>query len=77
MGRQNQKMTNMKPKSKRGGFRPGSGRKPTGRKPFLIRCKPETMTTLKSIAIQAALPTVGSVLDRDYAPQQTNLERTL
>lgn len=60
----------MKPKPNRGGYRPGSGRKPTGRKPFLVRCLPQTMAAIKSIALQERVGTVGAVLDRDYGSRQ-------
>lgn len=51
----------------RGGRRPGSGRKPSGRRPYLIRMKPETMRQLKA---QAAVHymRVGEYLDRVYGP---------
>ena len=44
----------------------GAGRKPTGRKPCLIRLRPETMLRLRS----AARPrTVGEFLDFLYTPK--------
>lgn len=44
----------------RGGYRPGSGRKPSGRKPYLIRMKPKAMKRLKAKA--GKLP-VGEYLE--------------
>lgn len=50
---------------KHGGKRKGAGRKPTGRRPYLVRMKPRTMAVLK----RAAKPkTVGEYLDATYAP---------
>lgn len=52
-------------KSEQGGKRKGAGRKPTGRRPYLVRMKPRTMAVLK----RAAKPkTVGEYLDATYAP---------
>jgi hypothetical protein len=48
-----------------GGCRKNSGRKRSGRKPYLIRMKPKTMAALR----KAAKPkTVGEYLDATYAP---------
>lgn len=48
-----------------GGARKNAGRKPSGRRPYLVRMKPATMQALKS----AAKPkTVGEYLDATYAP---------
>lgn len=50
---------------KHGGKRKGAGRKPTGRRPYLVRMKPRTMAMLK----RAAKPkTVGEYMDATYAP---------
>lgn len=54
-----------KTQMKHGGKRKGAGRKPTGRRPYLVRMKPRTMAALK----RAAKPkTVGEYLDATYAP---------
>ena len=48
-----------------GGCRKRAGRKPSGRKPYLIRMKPKAMAALK----KAAKPkTVGEYLEATYAP---------
>lgn len=48
-----------------GGKRKNAGRKPSGRRAYLVRMKPTTMRSLKS----AAKPkTVGAYLDATYAP---------
>lgn len=50
---------------KHGGKRKGAGRKPSGRRPYLVRMKPATMQAIK----RAAKPkTVGEYLDATYAP---------
>ena len=49
---------------KHGGKRKGSGRKESGRKPYLVRMKPATMDRLKR---DAAGKTVGEYLDYLYA----------
>jgi hypothetical protein len=46
-----------------GGKRPGSGRKPSGRKPYLIRMKPKTMKALKA---KAKAKAVGEWLDDEF-----------
>lgn len=51
-------------KPKHGGKRKGSGRKESGRKPYLVRMKPATMDGLKR---DAAGKTVGEYLDELYA----------
>ncbi len=50
-------------KSNIGGKRKGAGRKPSGRKPFLVRMKPATMRVLKR---EAKPNTVGEYLDGKY-----------
>lgn len=50
---------------KHGGKRKGAGRKPTGRRPYLVRMKPATMRALKATAKPK---TVGEYLDATYAP---------
>ncbi len=50
-----------------GGKRKGAGRKPSGRRPFLVRMKPETYVVLQS---KAKGRPVGEYLDARYAPEQ-------
>ncbi len=50
---------------KHGGKRKWAGRKPTGRRAYLVRVKPKTMRVIR----EAAKPkTVGEYLDATYAP---------
>ncbi len=42
-------------KSKRGGQRKGAGRKPSGGKPFQIRCKPENIGKVRQYIIDDGL----------------------
>ena len=52
----------------RGGKRAGAGRKPAGRKPYLVRMKPATMAALRAKARRLGLKPPGAVLDQDDAP---------
>jgi hypothetical protein len=51
-----------------GGSREGAGRKPTGRKPFLISMLPRTHSNLKRIADSKA-KTIGGLLDQKYGKE--------
>jgi len=53
---------------KHGGKRKGAGRKPTGRRPYLVRVKPKTMRVIRETAKAAGFKTPGELLDADYAP---------
>lgn len=51
-----------------GGKRKGAGRKPSGRRPYLVRMKPATMRAIRAAAKARKLRTPGELLDADYAP---------
>lgn len=51
-----------------GGKRKGAGRKPTGRRAYLVRVKPKTMRVIRETAKAAGFQTPGELLDADYAP---------
>ena len=55
-------------KSKHGGKRKGAGRKPTGRRAYLVRVRPKTMRVIRETAKAAGFQTPGELLDADYAP---------
>ena len=57
--------TNSKKKKQHGGRRKNSGRKESGRKPYLVRMKPATMDNLKR---DAAGKTFGEYLDDLFVP---------
>lgn len=52
----------MKKKRTHGGKRAGAGRKPEGRKAYLVRMKPETHGHLKAVADEAG-SSVGQVIE--------------
>lgn len=54
----------------RGGRRPGAGRKPTGRRPYLLRMTPEARAGLGREADRAGL-TVPEYLDATYGGQSS------
>jgi hypothetical protein len=56
----------MKRKPKRGGRRPGAGMPSHGRKPYLIRMKPETMAVILAKMGERKLKVIGEVLEQDY-----------
>ena len=55
-------------KTGHGGKRKGAGRKPTGRRAYLVRVKPKTMRVIRETAKAAGFKTPGELLDADYAP---------
>lgn len=55
-------------KNTHGGARKGSGRKPTGRKRYEIRMRPETMGEILKIKDSEKMKTVGCVIERTYGP---------
>jgi hypothetical protein len=56
----------MKRKHRRGGARLGTGPKKHGRKPYLIRMKPETMAVILGRMGERGLKVIGEVLEQDY-----------
>jgi hypothetical protein len=53
-------------KRKHGGRRPGAGKPWSGRKPYLIRMKPETMAVILAKMGERKLKVIGEVLEQDY-----------
>jgi hypothetical protein len=54
------------PSANHGGAREGSGRKSLGRKPYLIRMKPEAMAAIQREQRKKKLSAVGEVLEMQY-----------